>query len=112
MKKIALAAFASAAALAALASPALAMETKRSSAPAAEPSRELLALQARMQTLVDAWNAEPGTRDAVKTDFTRAQNAYSNARTADQKHDTAAFDRQVAAFGPAYDKVCASLSGC
>ncbi|MBB4858246.1 putative secreted protein [Novosphingobium chloroacetimidivorans] len=98
--------------LASIASPALAMATKPNSAPVAEPSRELLVLQARMQTLVDAWNAEPGTRDAVKADFTRAQSAYSNARAADQKRDTAAFDRQVAAFGPAYDKACAGLSGC
>ncbi|MBB4860635.1 hypothetical protein HNO88_003979 [Novosphingobium chloroacetimidivorans] len=62
-----------------LASPALAIATKPNSAPIAEPSRELLALQARMQTSNDAWNAEPGTRDAVEAVFARAQSAYSIA---------------------------------
>ncbi|MBB4861005.1 hypothetical protein HNO88_004351 [Novosphingobium chloroacetimidivorans] len=92
--------------------PVLAMATEPNSAPVAEPSRELPALQARMQTLIDTWNAEPGTRGVVKADFTRAQSAYANGRAADQKRHSAAFDFQVAACGPTYDKACVVLSGC
>jgi len=109
MKKIAFAAFASAAALACLASPVQAM---KKSPPVAgyTPSRALTDLQAVSDETVKAYEAEP--LPAAKASYDLTQYAIKAAAYADQTGDKKTFDRQAADVRKSHTQACAVLSGC
>ncbi len=125
MKKIAFAAFASAAALAALASPSLAMNKKASAqqlelAAQKEQAASRIVPVAELDALTALWNGVSADRirstdaERTATDELSAttQNAYNAATRARLALNRAEYDKQAGLVRSGREEMCAILSGC